>query len=120
MCIPQMLTPEMCIKIGQTIRSAIDLLKEKEPRVLTLDEVIGHYSLPHIFVDDLSEQEDYLEDIQPLYFDFPVDDPWAVHWRNYSSVRKYIDDWKPSYGVKWRCWTAKPTDEQRKAVQWHT
>ena len=23
------------------------------------------------------------------------------------------------YGEKWRCWTQRPTDEQRKAVQWN-
>ena len=22
------------------------------------------------------------------------------------------------YGVQWRCWTSRPTDEQRKAVKW--
>ena len=31
LCNPQMLTPEMCIKIGQAITSAISLLKEQEP-----------------------------------------------------------------------------------------
>jgi hypothetical protein len=31
LCNPQMLTPEMCIKIGQAITNAIALLKEQEP-----------------------------------------------------------------------------------------
>ena len=43
------------------------LLREQEPRVMTLEEVIKHYSLPPVFVDDLSAQEDYLQDIAPLY-----------------------------------------------------
>ena len=30
LCNPQTLTPEMCIKIGQTITSSIALLKEQE------------------------------------------------------------------------------------------
>lgn len=94
------------------------LIREHEARVMTLEEVIKHYSLPPVFVDDLSAQEDYLQDIAPLYFDFPECDSWVVHWRGYQSVRKYIDDWKASYGMKWRCWTARPTDEQRKAVKW--
>lgn len=29
LCNPQMLTPEMCVRIGQAINSAIDLLKEQ-------------------------------------------------------------------------------------------
>lgn len=102
----------------QLLSDALELLKEQEPRVMTLEEVIDHYSLPPVFVDDLGAQEDYLQDIVPLYFDFPSDDPWAVHWRGYLSVRQYLDDWKASYGKKWICWTGKPTDEQRKAVQW--
>ena len=32
LCNPQVLTPEMCVKIGQAINSAIDLLKEHEPK----------------------------------------------------------------------------------------
>lgn len=36
---PQMLTPEMCVKIGQAINSAIDLLKEQE----TIFEKDGHH-----------------------------------------------------------------------------
>lgn len=97
---------------------AVKALEEQEPKVLTLEEVLKHYSLPPVFVDDLSAQEDYLQDIAPLYFDFPQCDSWAVHWRGYQSVRKYIDDWKASYGLNWRCWSARPTDEQRKAVKW--
>ena len=31
LCNPNMVTPEMCIKIGQTISDAIDLLKVQEP-----------------------------------------------------------------------------------------
>lgn len=31
LCNPKMLTSEMCVKIGQVINDAIDLLKEQEP-----------------------------------------------------------------------------------------
>lgn len=31
LCNPQVLTPEMCVKIGQAVSSAIALLKEQEP-----------------------------------------------------------------------------------------
>ena len=92
--------------------------KAQQPRVMTLEEVIKHYSLPPVFVGDLSAQEDYLQDIAPLYFDFPQCESWVVHWRGYHSVRKYLDDWRASYGMTWRCWTARPTDEQREAAKW--
>ena len=98
---------------------ALDLLKEQEPRVLTLEEVLKHYSLPPVVLDDLGWQEDYLQDIKPLYFDFPTKDTFAVHWRGYQHVRTYLEDWKASYGQTWRCWTARPTDEQREAATWN-
>ena len=31
LCYPKMLTSEMCVKIGQAINGAIDLLKKQEP-----------------------------------------------------------------------------------------
>jgi len=99
-------------------KDALKLLKEQEPRVLTLEEVIKHYSLPPVVLDDLEWQEDYLQDIKPLYFDFPTKDSFAVHWRGYQQVRQYLEDWKASYGQTWRCWTAKPTNEQREALKW--
>ena len=99
------------------MRDALELLKAQEPRVMTLEEVVKHYSLPPVVLDDIDLQEDYLQDIEPLYFDFQVDDPWAVHWRGYQQVMKY-DDWKASYGQKWRCWTSRPSDEQREATPW--
>ena len=36
LCNPQMLTPEMCVRVGQTITSAIDLLKEQEPQQVVI------------------------------------------------------------------------------------
>ena len=94
----------------------------RKPRVMTLDEVITHYSLPPVFVDDFGAQEDYYEDIQPLYFEFLLnrEDPWIVHWRRHAQVARYlyVDEWRHTYNKKWRCWTSRPTDEQRKAVRW--
>lgn len=99
--------------------AALELLKDQEPRVMTLEEVIEHYSLPPVFPDDLGMQFDYYEDIEPLYFDFPhPEDPWIVHWRGYNQVGKYLEDWKAAYGKSWRCWNSRPTEEQRKAVKW--
>lgn len=41
LCNPQVLTPEMCVKIGQAINSAIDLLTEQKVRTtdMTEDEI---------------------------------------------------------------------------------
>ena len=97
-----------------------DALKAQEPRVMTLDEVVEHFSLPPVFVDDPDAQEDYYEDIQPLYFEYPYQekDPWYVHWRGHAQSQRYLDERRHTYNREWRCWTARPTDEQRNAVAW--
>lgn len=47
LCNPQILTPETCVRIGQTINSAIDLLKEEPVKpVVNVDEwVCGNCGL---------------------------------------------------------------------------
>ena len=71
------------------MRDALALLKAQEPRVMTLEEVVAHYSLPPVFVDDFEAQVDYYEDIQPLYFEFPNDneDSWVVHCADTHMLR---------------------------------
>ena len=46
LCHPQMLTPEMCVRIGQAITSAIDLLKECEQRRRLEVHNIGNVDIP--------------------------------------------------------------------------
>ena len=110
-----------CRTTRSVMQDALDELKPmkaQRPKLMTLEEVKRHYALPDGFPDDMDAQENYCMDIPPLYFDFPIDDPWTVHWRGYFQVAKYMDCWESGYGVDWRCWTAKPTDEQRKAAKW--
>lgn len=109
-----------CEKAVGWLDDALALLKAQQPRVLTVEEVIKHYSLPPAFPDDFAMQEDYYEDIQPLYFEFPHDneDPFIVHWRGHAPVARYLDEWKHTYGKKWRCWNKRPTDAEKKEVAW--
>lgn len=87
---------------------ALALLREQEPRVMTLEEV----------------QEDEL-----VWIEVPQSDEiwpallreadWFGHpkWAmcGYAIARSFL---RNRYGKDWRCWTARPTDEQRKAVKW--
>ena len=97
---------------------ALALLKSYEPRVMTYEEVVEHYSLPPVFPDDLGMQEDYILDIEPLYFDFPNPADWDVHWRGANQVNQYLERWAANYGKTWRVWTGCPTDEQRRGMPW--
>lgn len=94
------------------------VLRAQEPRVMTYEEVVEHYSLPPVFPDDLGMQEDYILDIEPLYFDFPNPTDWDVHWRGANQVNQYLERWAANYGKTWRVWTGCPTDEQRSGMPW--
>ena len=85
----QMLTPEMCLRIGKTITSAIDLLKEQEPRVLTCEEA---------------------KKAEVCWLEQRGYEPFAT---------LEADTWNPEmYGKNYRCWNRMPTYEQRKAAKW--
>lgn len=85
---------------------------------MTFAEVKSHYSLPPVFYDDLDMQEDYYQDIQPLYFEFPNPTAWDVHWRGSNQVRTYLDEWEDRYNKTWRCWTSRPDEKRRADTPW--
>ena len=99
------------------IEEVKNVLKSQEPRVLTLEEVqIAEDCCEPVFL----EMDKYLS--TPDVFS------WAMikHIEPLYEKRIYILD-RPGfssalytewYGVYWRCWTARPTDDQRKAATW--
>lgn len=103
---------------AQAIDEICELLEEQEPRVMTLEELKEYVSLPPVFVDDLGAQEDYIQDIAPLYVDFPNPETWYVHWRDVHTLRQNVNCAEQVYGKWWRAWTAKPTKEQMERTKW--
>ena len=94
---------------ARTCRDALELLKEQIPRVLTLDEI--------------KDGESYWFSAGKEFVTRPV---ICVH-REDDAQKPYITFvWQfgtfslesEDYGKKWQCWSARPTDEQRKAVAW--
>jgi hypothetical protein len=95
------------------MRDALALLKAQEPRVMTLEEVKQHnnqdgcvwfeqptYNADAAFV----LKEDFMiQVISPYILGEPIN---HGYWTN------------GNYGKTWRCWTSRPTDEQREAVKW--
>lgn len=95
---------------------ALALLKEQEARVLEYSEIEKH---PLVWLEDNDK-----EDVIPALFlqyngwsaEFEVQDPdkyvdAIVRSAMVSAVKKM-------YGITWRAWTSRPTEEQRKAVKW--
>jgi len=114
------------------LEDAIALLKAQEPRLLTLDEVtkIGRRESGRTSGEDVNPV--WLEEtttllgktVKTLYmvllskpFDFP-DAGEEMFYAKYFGTD--LDDaLRPEkYGKRWRCWSAKPSKEQREAVKW--
>lgn len=83
---------------------ALALLKEQEPRVMTLEEVRACEDW--IWGEYISGYSGW----QKQSHDCEFDD--SILWNDTTT------DILCEYNEKWRCWTARPTEEQRKAVEW--
>lgn len=94
---------------------ALSLLKAQEPRVMELEEIKaaafggGMYWLefrsicaPALMIEQKANYK----------IEFAV-----LHSRGYGPVM--VGQFHPNeYKKVWRCWTSRPTDEQREAVKW--
>lgn len=101
-------TAAYCLCQRWILKDAIALLEEQEPRVLASSEI-----QPDELVWIEVPQSD---EIWPAllrktdWFEHPT---WAM--RGYALGSYYLHD---GYGRDWRCWTAKPTENQRLTVKW--
>lgn len=84
--------------------NAITLLKDQEPRLIT-----SAYFENNLNLD--------AEGLLPAWIEYRRDGEWAGYWEGthdeWSVVSKTSIE-----GEGYRCWTAKPTAEQRKAAKW--
>ena len=91
------------------ITDAIALLKEQEARLMTLNEVKA-FDWDYCY---LEEERLPWEEYRIVCGNYALT---CITWVYVASMRiQYGDN---SYGKKWRCWSAKPTEEQRQKVKW--
>ena len=107
---------------------AIDLLKAQEPRVLTREEVFGDKIVEAKY--EAAEDGSFPAGItlKTATFNGLVDVQGYDSKDGLTVCAEFSDDpmdedmvvWRPvdDYGKTWRCWSARPTDEQREAVKW--
>lgn len=94
--------------ITTLMRDASDLLKEQEPRVMTLEELLTYpvkweFNTPPYLC---TEEKDATR-------------MWWRTWRDtYQSITCVGTMGSNNYGKEWRVWTLQPIDKQRKAVKW--
>ena len=94
--------------IDYLMMDAAQLLKTQEPRMLTLEEVQNDCP-DYVYLETSTGWLGYCikdEGESDKYVGYLV----------YGFDEYFIERWK-EYGKTWRCWTAMPTDEQRKAVK---
>ena len=91
----------------------LDMLKAQEPRVLTLEEVLSSPDTM-IWVDEIWNDENSAEQYA-LIENFTYENCYVIlRFFDGSSSEESTH----YYNEKWRCWTSRPTKEQREATPW--
>ena len=99
----------------ELIREAVELLKAQEPRVLTLDEVMRYIGYSEKIPPKVWEK-------LPLWTESRNGTGVISGYRDVENLRYLIDmdgiDETYIAYKHWRCWSSRPTDEQREAISW--
>lgn len=101
------------------LRSALALLQAQEPRVMNAEELRQYLMVNE---NGLLSHDQWQELGQraPLYIEFRRPDEYQVNWRTAEHLRPWAMEpmfWD-SYGKDRRCWTARPSEEQRRETPW--
>lgn len=82
---------------SELIRDALELLKEKQPMLIDVNQMKQLADGTDVWLEAKDDGEVYA---------LTVARPWVGYYFDGVENGKY------------RCWTARPTDEQRKSVSW--
>ena len=96
--------------IAMLARDALELLKAQEPRVLTIEEV---EALPYGHVIIETDKNDPIRWLDALLFSKNIN--FSFDFITLEGRARLLG---VEYNRDWRCWTARPTDEQRKEIPW--
>lgn len=98
---------------------ASELLEMQGPRMMTLEEVAALPDGSIVWLEDNDKPDvivGLLKDVLLTANDHIV---VVIH---FATVRnqflEVVTAMANDYGIRWRCWTSRPTDEQRKVVMW--
>lgn len=101
----------MCNAINMYCNDALTLLREQEPRVLTLEEIRSG-TVEVVWLED-ADKPNVIPGIWFRLSNEGGDEAVDIHVMDgFVGARLAV------YGKMWRAWTSRPTKEQRKAVPW--
>ena len=100
------------------IQDAISLLKAQEARVLQIKEVA--FLEIAVFIETNGDLEEKGTDLfLAIPYIYAVSQNMLYGYIAFVDGNTDVYDLQAiDYGKLWRCWTSRPTDEQRKAVKW--
>ena len=93
--------------INEVWAYALYPVKEQEPRVMTLEEVV---SAECVWIEYAVSGNVVIA----LPWDIEITDDTYHFICNPNCIVEF----RSLYGEEWRCWTSRPTDEQREKVKW--
>ena len=102
--------PNYAICVKDIASDALELLKEQEPHVLTLDEAVYGSHVYYVEFQYHMDRGWVKCDFDRMYADGEVA---MLFLRNKTFYQQ-----KEDYGRLWRLWSACPTYDQMKAVKW--
>lgn len=99
-------------RMNQTAKDAIELLKALEPRVVKMSELTAGEPML-VWLEDIDKEET----VAGMIFDYV---PGRLGFKlTYHGCMDRIYPLIDEYLTRWRCWTSRPTDEQREAIPWN-
>lgn len=93
------------------LRDALSLLKAQEPRVMTYEEMM-EAEVCFFEVKDIKEIYPYIR------FEIDGESYWTSPYTNNEDNPFEQMATQEEYQKDARCWTSRPTDEQREKVKW--
>ena len=101
-------TPEDVDKLEKAGWDALEALKEREPRVIDIREIYTAKKLD-VWIED--KGDNIAHPLMLIETEMTNKSQTAFF---YPMLVRLIK----AYGKTWRCWTARPTEEQRDATPW--
>lgn len=112
----QMYLPAFDEEEKDAITKAIEALTAQEPRLLTLEEIRA-WERPDIWCEE--KEANFIGEYVTAMgcFEFALMSSVVIGDKKHSDGTPVTRE--DFYGKTWRCWTSRPTDEQREKEPWN-
>lgn len=103
---------------GDFLTAVANMLKAQEPRVMLLEDVLELKYDDVVFLEVFPTKSVLSAIVIDVVSKLPEIDIGVVQLRFAPTWNGINNADLTYYGKTWRCWTSRPTDEQREKVKW--